>query len=85
VLDGFTGWGALRPHAYYHWWLNPFSLALIPPGQLEADLLNLFRNNPPAALLDDAELQRLPPAIRAEIETRYQPTPPTPLRILRPN
>lgn len=85
VLDGFTGWGALRPHAYYHWWLNPFSLALIPPGQLEADLLNLFRNNPPAALLDDAELQRLPPAIRAEIETRYQSTPPAPLRILRPN
>ncbi|MFM8584121.1 MAG: hypothetical protein ACKOFW_21900 [Planctomycetaceae bacterium] len=85
VLDGFTGWGALRPHAYYHWWLNPFSLALLPPDQLETELLDLFRHHPPAALLDDAELQRLPASVRAEIEAHYQPTPPAPLRLHHPN
>src|SRR5207248_2112456 len=29
VLDGFTGYGALRPHAWYFWWINEYSLALI--------------------------------------------------------
>jgi hypothetical protein len=83
VLDGFTGWGALRPHAYRIWWLNEFSMGLIPPPDLERDLLELFDQNPPDAVLDDANLQRLPPAVRARIESEYDPVDPAPLRIRR--
>ena len=32
VLDGYTGLGAFRHHAYYYWWLNPYSLKLMPPA-----------------------------------------------------
>jgi len=84
ILDGFTGWGALRPHAWHHWWLNEFSLALIPPDQLEAELLGLLSDSPPAAILDDAELQRLPPRVRQTIEQNYRPVTPVPLRLHSP-
>src|SRR5262249_3768260 len=30
VLDGFTGYGCLRPHSLYYWWLNEHSLSLLP-------------------------------------------------------
>jgi hypothetical protein len=81
VLDGFTGWGALRPHAYRIWWLNEFSMGLIPPPELERELLEMFDQKPPDAVLDDANLQRLPPAVRARIESEYEPVAPAPLRV----
>jgi hypothetical protein len=81
VLDGFTGWGALRPHAYRIWWLNEFSMGLIAPADLERDLLELFDQQPPDAVLDDENLRRLSPAVRTRIETEYEPVEPAPLRV----
>jgi hypothetical protein len=83
VLDGFTGWGALRPHAYRIWWLNEFSMGLIPARDLERELLELFDQKPPEAVLDDENLRRLSPAVRARIETWYEPVEPAPLRVRR--
>jgi len=81
VFDGFTGWGALRPHAYRIWWLNEFSMGLIPAPDLERELLELFDQRPPDAVLDDVNLQRLSPAVRVRIETGYAPVEPAPLRV----
>jgi hypothetical protein len=83
VLDGFTGWGALRPHAYRIWWLNEFSMGLISAPDLERELLELFDQQPPDAVVDDENLQRLSPAVRARIETDYEPVEPAPLRVRR--
>ncbi|MCY2963828.1 MAG: hypothetical protein NT069_09315, partial [Planctomycetota bacterium] len=83
VLDGFTGLAALRPHAYYTWWLNEFSLGLIPEERLETDLRELLESRPPAGILYDENLRRLPASIREQIERDYQPTSPVPLWIQR--
>ncbi len=37
VFDGFTGLGAFRRHAYYYWWLNPYSLRLMSPACARAN------------------------------------------------
>lgn len=83
VLDGFTGWGAFRPHAYRIWWLNEFSLGLVTPAELERELLDLFDRNPPEAILDDESLRRLPDSVRSRIEADYDPVEPAPLRLRR--
>ena len=83
ILDGFTGWGALRPHAYRIWWLNEFSMGLIPPPELERELLELFDQHAPDAVLDDENLRRLPRSLRDRIEAEYEPVEPAPLRVRR--
>src|SRR5205823_1712748 len=45
VLDGFTGYGALRPHAWYYWWINEYSLALISPRDQETGLLRVLKDS----------------------------------------
>jgi hypothetical protein len=76
VLDGFTGYAALRPHAWYYWWINEYSLALVPETERESGLLNLLKRSPPAAVLYDKHLQLLPIPVRNWIESNYQPSDP---------
>ena len=74
VLDGFTGYGALRPHEWYYWWINEYSLALIPPDVREKGLLNVLEATPPAAVLFDQNLNLLPPRVSDWIKAHYTPT-----------
>lgn len=73
VLDGFTGYGALRRHAYYYWWINEFSLGLMTPDERGTLLLSALKKNPPAAILFDRNLRQLPPDVVNWLETNYQP------------
>jgi hypothetical protein len=75
VLDGFTGYGALRPHAWYYWWINEYSLALIPAGE-KARLLEELQHRPPAAVLFDRNVELLPPAVVEWIRSEYAPSDP---------
>lgn len=79
VLDGFTGYAALRPHAYYYWWINGYSLALMSPADRETKLLEHLKANPPAAVLLDHDLQLLPQPVIEWIKSRYHPVAPPPL------
>ncbi|MFN0053045.1 MAG: hypothetical protein ACKV0T_12740 [Planctomycetales bacterium] len=83
VLDGFTGYGALRRHAYYYWWINEYSSALMSPEELGSGLLRQLRATPPAAVLFDDNLRRLPEEVTQWIGTHYQPgvLPPLHFRI----
>ena len=74
VLDGFTGYGVLRPHAWYYWWVNEYSLALVPEEELRTGLLARLQPNPPAAVLFDRNLERLPKDVLDWIRANYQPT-----------
>jgi hypothetical protein len=74
VLDGFTGYAALRPHVWYYWWINDYSLALVPDDERDSGLLDLLERTPPAAVLYDSHLQLLPPRVRNWIELHYQPS-----------
>lgn len=74
VLDGFSGFGVLRPHAYYFWWINEYSLALMTPAQCEADLLEALVRTPPAAILFDEHLALLPESVTSWIDEHYTPS-----------
>ena len=73
ILDGFSGYAVLRPNAYYFWWINEYSLALMTPAQREDDLLESLEKSPPAAVLFDQHLTLLPQSVIAWIRKRYAP------------
>ncbi len=79
VLDGFSGSGALRPHTYYYWWINRYSRALMPPNA-EEQILEILKQNPPAVILNDEDLQALP-QIQQTIQQHYRPTNHAPIWI----
>ena len=83
VLDGFTGYGALRPHAWYYWWINEYSLALVSPRDREAGLLHVLEDSPPAAVLFDSNLELLPRHVIDWIEAHYAPSDPSVLWLPR--
>ncbi len=83
ILDGFTGYGALRPHAWYYWWINQYSLALVSPYDREVGLLKVLVASPPAAVLVDENFERLPRQVRDWIEARYEPSDPAVLWLPR--
>ena len=81
VLDGFSGYGALRPHASYFWWINRYSLALMT-SQDKAQLLKLLEDRSPAVVLYDRELKSWL-EIQAPLEAGYSPTAEPPIWIRR--
>jgi hypothetical protein len=83
VLDGFTGYAALRPHAWYYWWVNEYSLALVPPDELATLLLDNLERQPPAGILFDRNLALLPPRVTEWITAHYEPHEPEPLWLPR--
>lgn len=81
VLDGFAGYGALRPHASYFWWINRYSLAMMSDAD-KSTLLRNIQTHPPTVVLYDREL-RAWPEIRPLIEVDFGPTPEPPIWVRR--
>ncbi len=84
VLDGFTGYGALRPHAWYFWWINEYSLALIAENERGPGLMALLEKSPPAGVLFDRHLALLPDEVLDWIRAHYEPAEPPVLWLPRP-
>lgn len=59
VLDGFTGLGALRPHALYYWWLNHHSLPLVEKAAGFSGVVGAVETGKPALVIYDRELWSL--------------------------
>jgi hypothetical protein len=76
VFDGFTGYGALRPHAWYYWWINEYSVALISEEERSVRLLELLEKCPPAAVLFDANVELLPFSVQDWTREHYEPAEP---------
>jgi hypothetical protein len=85
ILDGFTGYGVLRPHEWYYWWINEYSLALVPGDELQTGLLSRLEEHPPAAVLFDRNIERLPENVLDWIRANYQPAEPAVLWLPRAN
>ncbi|MGE5191436.1 MAG: ArnT family glycosyltransferase, partial [Deltaproteobacteria bacterium] len=83
VLDGYTGYAALRPHAWYYWWINEYSLALVPEEEREVRLPALLKESPPAAVLFDTNVNLLPGSVQEWIRDHYEPAEPPPLWLPR--
>lgn len=73
VFDGYSGFGALRPHAYFYWWINEYSLALMKPAERDEELLAALQEKPPAVVLFDSDLARLPDSVTGWIRAHYEP------------
>ncbi len=84
VLDGFTGFAALRPHAWYYWWINEYSLALVPERERSAGLREQLERYPPAGILFDRNVGLLPPDVVAWIREHYESAEPKPLWLRKP-
>jgi hypothetical protein len=72
VMDGWTGYGVFRPHAWYYWMLHSGVRAGIPArdvAALEEDLV-AGRIRPDLVVLD-ADLRRLSGRIAAHVEAEY--------------
>ncbi|MEN6406786.1 MAG: glycosyltransferase family 39 protein [Thermoguttaceae bacterium] len=81
VFDGFTGFGVFRRHAYYYWWLNRYSLAMMTPDQRDRQLLTCLENDPPRVVCLDENVLALPAPVLRWIAENYDPaTPPIYLR-----
>jgi hypothetical protein len=75
ILDGFTGLGAFRRHAYYYWWLNPYSLGLMEVESRERGLLASLKRSPPKLICVDENVKKLPD-VMAWVEENYRPIEP---------
>jgi hypothetical protein len=84
VLDGFTGLAALRRHAWYYWWINEYSLALVPESERERGLLEQLQSAPPAAVLWDRNIGLLPRPVVDWLKENYETAEPPPLWLPKP-
>jgi hypothetical protein len=72
VFDGYTGLGAFRRHAYYYWWLNPYSLALMSAEERGPKLLAALEKSPPAVVCFDENIAALPEPVERWLKARYR-------------
>ena len=76
VLDGFTGAGVFRPHAWYYFFVHEEIRPLLGPpeiGRLRAALRD--GEIAPAIVLFDDDVQHLPAEITSFLRDNYAPTP----------
>jgi 4-amino-4-deoxy-L-arabinose transferase-like glycosyltransferase len=74
TMDGWTGRGVFRPHAYFYFFLHPEIRAMLPAGERERLLEDLRAGRvAPALLFLDGNLRELSPEVTAFFEERYEP------------
>ncbi len=76
VLDGWTGLGVFRPHAYYYYYLHEGVLMWLDEREKGEDLLAALREHPPALVISGPYLEQLSPAVRDYIGDHYGPVSP---------
>lgn len=72
VLDGFSGLGCLRPHAYYYWWINQHSIPLMKQERALEPLRQIILAGEPALIILDPNLDHLREFLGPAITARYQ-------------
>jgi 4-amino-4-deoxy-L-arabinose transferase-like glycosyltransferase len=84
VLDGFSGQGVFRPHAYYYFFVHPEVRLMLSEEELHQLLDDLQSGaiRPKLVVLDE-HLAGLSPAITDFLQEHYEPVPKSSLRRLR--
>jgi hypothetical protein len=74
VMDGFTGAGVFRPHAYYYFFLHDEIRAMLEGPELDR-LRRALRDGEiaPAVVLFDFDVQDLSPEVKLFVEENYEP------------
>ncbi len=71
VLDGWTGLGVFRLPAYYHGFLHPEILLILPAEGTGPGLLRALETNRPAAIIRDQSWYSFAPEVRGYIGENY--------------
>jgi hypothetical protein len=73
VLDGWSGYGVFRPHAWYYWMLHPGVRAMLPAsaGATLTDLVGTDAIHPDLIVLDSS-LEAFDPDLEALVRSRYR-------------
>lgn len=85
VLDGFSGLGVFRPHAFFYFFLHDEVRLMVGDEEWTALARGLEEGTiAPKLVLYDRHLQRTPPAVRERLLATYLPIGREPLRFLFP-
>jgi hypothetical protein len=72
VLDGWSGYGVFRPHAFYHWMLHPGVRAMLPPATVHQMVGELASGRVvPAVVVMDEHLRAFSDELARLVERRY--------------
>ncbi len=74
VLDGWSGYGFLRPHAYYYYFLHGEMRAMLDEKELTDDLIESAEKNNTKIVIYDGDLRALPQKTQDYINSNYIPT-----------
>jgi hypothetical protein len=75
-FDGFTGFGALRPHAFFYFWINRHSWPMIPDEEKISGVLQAMSDERTRVVLLDVFLYaNLPPPVQKYLNEDYFPDP----------
>lgn len=74
VMDGWTGFGVFRPHAWYYWFLHWEIREMLPHDARHA-FVNDVRagRTTPALVIMDGDVQSLSPELTAHLRKHYRP------------
>lgn len=60
VLDGWTGFGFLRPHAYFYYFLHPEMRAMLSEKELSDDIIQNLEEKQTKVIIYDSQIKALP-------------------------
>ena len=73
-FDSFTGWGALRPHAFFYFWINRHSWPLIPDDEKRSGVLEALSDDRTRVVLYDEYFhENLPPVVQDYLRSSFEP------------
>jgi 4-amino-4-deoxy-L-arabinose transferase-like glycosyltransferase len=76
MFDGFSGYGALRPHAFFYYWLNDHSWPMVPDADKVSGVLRALADSRTRVVLYDRNLKRhLPPQVHSFLAQEFAPDP----------
>ncbi len=71
VLDGYSGFGVFRLHAFPYWFLHEETQLMIPKDKLTQDIIQSLEQKKPAIVIDDKYLKLLSSDLQAYLKIHY--------------
>ena len=72
VLDGWSGYGFLRSHAYYYFFLHPEMRAMLSEKERSDDLIESLEEQPAKVVIYDSSVKALPKKVQKHIRANYK-------------
>jgi hypothetical protein len=73
-FDGFTGYGALRPHSFFYFWINRHSWPMVPDAEKVSGVLHSLSDDRTRVVLCDVFLRdNLPRPVQEFLINNYVP------------